>query len=56
MYEEQPRPICHKAYLIVWLDKLHCWCILDPHGVRVREPYWATTAEARQAIDNGEAL
>lgn len=53
---EQPRPIEHNGYLIVWLDGFSCWCIYDRKGDKVREPYWATTYEARTAIDTGEAL
>ena len=53
---EQPRPIQHGAYLIIWLDKFFCWCILTDRGDKVREPYWSTVNEARQAIDSGEAL
>ena len=53
---EQPRPIQHGEYLIIWLDKFDCWCILTDRGDKVREPYWGTPNEARQAIDSGEAL
>ena len=53
---EQPSPIKHGNYLIVWLDKFDCWCIYDESGNKVREPLWATSYEARQAIDSGEAL
>ena len=56
MYDEQPRPIKYNGYLLVWIDRFDCWCIYDDRGDKVREPYWGTTAEARQAIDNGEAL
>lgn len=56
MNEEQPRPIQYDRFLIVWLDLFSCWCILTNRGDKVREPYWGTVSEARQAIDNGEAL
>lgn len=55
-YDDQPRPISYKGFLIVWLDKLDCWCILDKCGIRTREPYWGTTTEAREAIDTTEAI
>lgn len=56
MYEEQPRPIKHGDFLIVWIDKFDCWCIYDELGDKVREPYWGTVYEAGQAIDSREAL
>ena len=56
MADEQPRPVMHAGYLIVWLDSRDCWCIYDKRGDKVREPYWATVYEAQQAIDSGEAL
>ena len=56
MNEEQPRPVAHKEYLIVWLNKPFCWCILTDMGDKVREPYWDTIDEAQSAIDSGEAL
>jgi hypothetical protein len=53
---DQPRPITCNGYLIVWLDSLFCWCILDEHGDKVREPFWSTAYEAEAAINSGEAL
>ena len=54
--DEQPRPVVHNGYLIIWLDKFFCWCILTDRGDKVREPYWSTWYEAKDAIDSGEAL
>lgn len=56
MYEEQPRPIKHGDFLIVWIDKFDCWCIYDERGDKVREPYWGTVYKAEQAIDSREVL
>lgn len=56
MHEEQPTPIVYRDYLLVWLDRFYCWCIYDDKGDKVREPYWGTIGEAREAIDSGEAL
>jgi len=53
---EQPRPIKYGKYLFVWIDRFNCWCIYDDGGDKVREPYWATTRECRDAVDSGEAL
>lgn len=46
----------YKDYMIVWLDKYNCWCIYNDKGDKAREPYWNTTSEAVDAIENGEAL
>ena len=46
----------YKCFLIVWIDRFECWAILNDRGEKVREPYWGTTAECKQAIDSGEAL
>lgn len=54
--DEQPHPIKHGDYLIVWIDKFDCWCIYNERGDKVREPYWGTVYEAEQAIESGEAL
>lgn len=56
MADEQPHPVKHGSHLIVWLDRLDCWCIYDERGDKVREPYWSTVYEAEQAIESGEAL
>ena len=56
MAEEQPHPIKHGSYLIVWIDKFDCWCIYDERGDKVREPYWSTVYDAERAIESGEAL
>ena len=53
---EQPAPIKHGNYLIVWIDKFDCWCIYDENGNKVREPLWGTIGEAVAAIETGEAL
>ena len=42
--------------IIMYVERYYCWCILDDKGDKVREPYWGTTCEAREAIDRGEAL
>lgn len=52
-----PVPSCeYKGYILIWIEKFCCWCILDDRGNKVREPYWSTTGECKSAIDSGEAL
>ena len=46
----------YKGYILLWIEKFYCWCILTDRGDKVREPYWSTTGECRAAIDSGEAL
>ena len=46
----------YKNYILLWIEKFYCWCILTDRGDKVREPYWSTTGECKTAIDSGEAL
>ena len=56
-YSDKPVPAYeYKNYILLWIEKFNCWCILTDRGDKVREPYWSTTYECRAAIDNGEAL
>lgn len=44
------------GFIIMWISRFSCWCILNDKGDKVRDPYWGTLAEARDAIDSGIAL
>ena len=46
----------YKEYILFWIEKFYCWCILTERGDKVREPYWSTIYECEAAIDSGEAL
>lgn len=56
-YSDKPVPAYeYKGYVLLWIEKFYCYCILDGKGNKVREPYWSTTGECKSAIDSGEAL
>lgn len=53
---EEPLAYEYKGYILLWIEKFFCYCILDDRGNKVREPYWSTTGECKAVIDSGEAL